>query len=198
MKQFSNPIEMCKYFGFVPVTDLDMQRVKVAWRLYSINYKGDGCIGCVAEVLTATKNSKKVVISSQGKADCFIKYRTESGRIIPVSCERKTNGGRIQSFDTEFTKAEKMVGKFVIYSLDICNKNTQYSRRYVPAVVIPKSLFISKLIEFNCIKSMNHNGTQDGIGIQCTNKKFYEWLLDYPIVYDRNAVYSADDFEDLE
>lgn len=198
LKQFESKEALAQYFGFVPETILDEIRLDLAWNMYLEKYKGDGCMGCVSEVLTATKNSKKTHISSQGKADCFIKYRTESGRVIPVSCERKTNGGRIQTFDTAYTKAERMVGKFVVYSLDICNKNTQYSRRFVPAIVIPKTLFISKLLEFNCLKGMNHNGKQDGIGIQCTSKKFYEWLCDYPIVYDRNAVYCADDFEDLE
>lgn len=198
MKKFESKEALAKYFGFVPESDLDFMRLDVAWDIYLEEYKGDGCMGCVSEVLTATKGSKKLTISSQGKADCRIMFRSESGRVVPVPVERKTNGGRIETKETTFTKAEKMFGKYVVYSLDICNKNTQYMRRYVPAVVVPKNLFIKKLFEFNAVKEMRHNGTVDGIGIQSSSKKFYEWLLDYPVVYDRNAVYTADDFEDLE
>ena len=121
---FDNPQELAKYFDFHSASVADEIRLGKAWHLYSINYKGDGCLGCIAELLSATTHSVKMTVSNTGKVDCFIKYRTASGAVIPVSCERKTNGGRIQSLETEFSKAEKMQGKFVIYSLDICNSST--------------------------------------------------------------------------
>lgn len=194
---FKNKYEMVKYFNFTPETDADEIRINKAWNMYIINYRGDGCMGCIAEMLTATSNSKKATISNSGRVDCYIKYRTNSGYIVPVSVESKTNGGRLETLETEFSKAEHMSGKYVVYSLDVCNKGTNNKRRYVPAVVIPRRLFIEKLAEFGAIKAVNKNGQLNGFGIQSSSKKLYNWLTDYPIVYDRNAVYSDDDFEGL-
>lgn len=194
---FSNPSELASYFSFTLKTDADSMRLAKAWKLYITDYKGDGCMGCVSEMLSATKSSVKATISNAGRADCFLRFRTASGAVIPVSFERKTNGGRIQTIETDFSKAEHIVGKFVVYSLDLCNSTTQNKRRFVPAVVIPRDLFISKLTEFGALKTVRHNGVIDGVAIQPSNKAWYEWLLDYPIVYDRNAIYTEDDFEGL-
>lgn len=194
---FNSIDELARYFDFHSASELDDLRLSTAWALYKQGYKGDGVLGCVAEVLSATTHSIKTTVSNTGKVDCFIKYRTASGAVVPVSCERKTNGGRIETVANDFSKAEKMQGKYVVYSLDICNSSTSGKRRLVPAVVIPKQLFIEKLIEFNAVKAVNRNGQLEGYGIQASNKKLFQWLLDYPIVYDRNAVYSDDDFEGL-
>lgn len=206
---FSNPMELAEYYSFVVKTKKDAERLCKAWSMYSMDYKGDGCMGCVAEMLTATKNSVKDTVSNAGKADCYIRYRTANGSVIPVSCERKTNGGRVSTIQTEFSKAEKMVGKFVVYSLDLCNSTTCNKRRYVPAVVIPKTLFLNKLTEFGALRELTRSIKDketneiigkytDGIGIQANNKEWFLWLSDYPIVYDRDAIYCDDDFEGLE
>lgn len=194
---FNNKTEMCEYFNFAPKSKADETRVNKAWAIYISNYKGDGCMGCVAEMLTATTHSIKTTISDTGRIDCYIKYKSASGYVVPVSAERKINGGRIKSLETEFTKAEEMGGKFVVYSLDICNSATSNKRRFVPAVVIPRKLFIEKLIEFGIIKAINKGHELNGFGIQASSKVWFDWLTDYPIVYDRNAVYSDDDFEGL-
>lgn len=196
--KFNSKAELAKHFNFIVNSDKDAVRLEKAWLMYVSNYKGDGNYGCLAEILTATTNSKKLTISNVGKADCFIKYRCANGSVIPVIVERKTNGGRIKTIETDFSKAENMNGKYVVYSMDVCNSTTSYLHRHVDAVVIPKALFISKLIEFNAIKTVRHNGIIDGYAIQVSNKPFYNWLIDYPIVYDRNAVYSDDDFEGLD
>ena len=60
-----------------------------------------------------------------------------------------------------------------------------------------QAVFIDKLIEFKAIKAVNRNGELEGYGIQASSKKLYNWLADYPIVYDRNAVYCDEDFEGL-
>lgn len=190
--------ELANYFHFEPASDSDLERLSKAWAMYVSDYRGDGCMGCIAEMLSATSGSKKATVSNSGRVDCFIKYRSASGAVVPVSCERKTNGGRIETFETEFSKAERMEGKFVIYSMDICNSTTSNLRRYVPAVVIPRKLFIEKLKEFKAIKAMSHNGEVDGYGIQVSKKALFLWLSDWPIVYDRNAIYSDEDFEGLE
>lgn len=195
---FKDETELARYFKFVTVTKADKARLDKAWTMYVTNYRGDGCMGCVAEMLTATANSKKSTISNAGKADCFIRYRSANGSVVPVSVERKTNGGRIQTIETDFSKAETMGGKYIVYSMDVCNSTTGNKRRHVPAVVIPKALFLEKLIEFNAIKRINHGGVCDGLAIQVSNKALYVWLSEWPIVYDRNAVYTDDDFDGLE
>jgi hypothetical protein len=195
---FGDAIDLANYFHFEVKSEADVKRLGLAWKMYITDYRGGGCMGCIAEMLSATSGSKKATVSNSGRADCHIKYRTASGAVVPVQCERKTNGGRIETFETEFSKAEHIEGKFVIYSMDICNSTTSNLRRYVPAVVIPRKLFIEKLKEFKAIKAMSHNGEVDGYGIQVSKKALYLWLSDWPIVYDRNAVYSDEDFEGLE
>ena len=195
---FKTSMDMARYFHFEVKTDSDMKRLCAAWMLYVDNYKGDGVIGCIAEVLTATPNSNKVTVSNVGRVDCYIKYLTDSGHVVPVSCERKTNGGRIQTVETEFSRAEVMSGKYVVYSMDICNAGTSYLRRRVNPVVIPRKLFVEKLREFNAIKAVNRHGILEGYAIQVSSKKLYTWLADWPIGYVRDAVYSDADFEGLE
>ena len=195
---FNSKEELARYFDFKVNSKADALRLVRAWGMYVSDYKGDGCMGCCAEMLTATTHSKKATVSNTGRVDCFIKYRTADGYIVPVSVERKTNGGRIKTLETEYSKAEKMAGKYVVYSLDICNANTCHLRRHVPAVVIPRKLFVEKLIEFNAVKTVSHGGVVDGFAIQCSSKQLFLWLADWPVVYDRDAVYCDDDFEGLE
>lgn len=195
---FDSKESLARYFKFKIESKADALRLEKAWAMYVSDYKGDGCIGCCAEVLTATAHSKKATVSNTGRIDCFLKYQTENGHVIPVAVERKINGGRIKTLETEFSKAEEMAGRYVVYSLDICNANTSYLRRHVQAVVIPRRLFVEKLVEFNAVKTVSHGGIVDGLAIQCTSRKWFDWLCDWPVVYDRNAVYSDADFEGLE
>lgn len=195
---FSNSEELARYFHFVPGSKRDEKRLEKAWMMYTTNYRGDGCMGCVAEILTATTHSHKVTVSNVGRNDCYIKFQAASGAIISLTAERKTNGGRVRTLESEFSRAEEMNGRFVIYSMDVCNSGTSYLRRHVDAVVIPRKLFISKLNDLGAIKAINKHGELDGFGIQVTNKPLYEWLSDWPVVYDRNAIYRDEDFEGLE
>ena len=195
---FKTSYELAQYHGYDPESDLDFTRLEYAWRLYQDDYMGDGCMGAVAEVLSCTKGSKKAYVSKAGRTDTYIMFRYPSGAIVPTAAERKTNGGRIRSEESAYRPAEEINNRYVIYSLDVCNSGTGHKRRYVPAVVIPRELFMVKLAEFGALKEMRHNGRVDGIGIQATSKLWFEWLVNWPIVYDRNAVYSADDFEGLE
>lgn len=196
--KFSNPLQLAKYFNFEPASKRDEKRLEKAWTMYTTNYRGDGCMGCVAEILTATTHSHKVTVSNAGRNDCYIKFRAESGAIISMAAERKTNGGRVKTLESEFSRAEEMNGRFVVYSMDVCNSGTSYLRRHVEAVVIPRKVFVNKLVELNAIKAINKKGELDGFGIQVSNKPFFEWLSDWPIIYDRNAVYCDEDFEGLE
>lgn len=196
--KFSNSIQLAKYFNFEPASKRDEKRLEKAWTMYTTNYRGDGCMGCVAEILTATTHSHKVTVSNAGRNDCYINFRSASGAVVSVSAERKTNGGRVKTLESEFSRAEEINGRFVVYSMDVCNSGTSYLRRHVDAVVIPRKLFVAKLAELNAIKAINKHGELDGFGIQVTNKPLFEWLSDWPIIYDRNAVYCDEDFEGLE
>ena len=195
---FSSLEEMARYFNFIAQTENDVIRLKAAWNCYVTNYRGDGNYGCIAEILTATPHSNKRTVSNSGHVDCRILWKSESGRVVPVSVERKTNGGRIETVETEFSVAEKMSGKFVVYSMDICNSGTSYLRRHVDAVIVPKTLFLAKLKEFGAIKTVRHNGQIDGYAIQVTCKPWYLWLSEYPVKYERDRVYMASDFIGLE
>jgi hypothetical protein len=185
---FDTKAALARYFKFTPATERDEARLEKAWAMYTADYRGDGCMGCVAELLTATKNSGKKAVSTANAVDCYVRFRAKSGKVIPVAAERKTNGGRV-SYD--------MKGKYVVYSMDICNATTSNLRRRVPAVVIPKALFMAKLEEFGAIKAVNKHGELDGYAIQPSKKAWYEWLLEWPIVYNRDAVYCESDFEGL-
>lgn len=201
---FNTKEELARYFKFEPASKLDAERLEKAWAMYQQDYKGDGVMGCCAEVLRATSGSKKMAVSNAGRVDCRILYRSKSGAVIPVACESKTNLGRIETTETEYSKAEVMEGRYVIYSMDICNRGTNNCRRRVSAVVIPRRVFTDKLLELNAVKAIKRKNKKtgevylDGYCIQATSKKLWLWLDSWPIKYDRNAVYCDDDFEGLE
>lgn len=194
---FESKEDMARYFGYVAMTPADHERLEKAWKLFVTRYKGDGCFGCVAEMLTATSGSKKATISNTGRVDCYFMFRYENGSIVPCSAERKTNAGRIATLETEYSKAEEMSGRFVIYSMDVCNANTSYLRRYCPPKILPRRLFVDTLYSLNAVKLTCKRGIPDGYSIQSGLKSLWLWMCEYPVEYDRNRVYSAADFESL-
>lgn len=194
---FNSKEEVAKYFDFIVMTKADEIRLEKAWSMWVEKYRADGVVGCMAEMLTATPNSKKSTISNAGKTDCFIRYRTENGIIVPVRCESKINGGRIQTIESEYSKAEEINGKFIVYRFDICNANTSNLRRHCPPLVFPRVEFVNYLYTHNLVKKVNHKSKTVGYAIQVTSKAWFEFLSDYPIVWDRTAVYSDNDFDGL-
>ena len=131
-------------------------------------------------------------IAKQGEKDTTIRFSV-NGKIRYLAGECKTNGGRV---DTLLNGSNK--SKYVIYAMHLCNSTTKGKLREIAPVIIPTELFCSKLIEFGALKEVRHNGKVDGIAIQPSNKAWYEWLLDYPMVYDKTVTWSEDDFEGLE
>lgn len=157
-----------------------------------------GWFGRVYELANARVHSNKVKVAKQGAIDNHIKM-VVNGKIKYVSAESKTNGGRID----ELLNNSKI--KFVIYSMDFtqhhkAGKHTaeRNEERIIEPVVIPKDLFVNKLYEFKAIKAINKNGSIDGLGIQVSSKKWYEWLKDYPVLFDREWTYETWEFEGLE
>jgi len=154
--------------------------------------RDDGARGRAFELDCASSGSRKTRVSKQGQADVFIHYGKGN-----YAAECKTNGGRIEAL---FGKGAP---KFVIYQMDITIKHpagkttkAREEKRFIEARLIPTEVFLNSLKRFNAIKSTN--GKNPERAIQVTSKKFYEWLLDWPITYIPGYRYEAEDFEELE
>lgn len=153
---------------------------------YLANANDDGRFGRAFELECASAYSRKSRVGLNGEKDVYIHF--EKGN-VPAEC--KTNGGRIASLLADNAP------KFVIYRYRYVAKLKGGDEvREIDPVIIPTEVFISRLIEFNAIKSTN--GKNPEPAIQVSNKKFFEWLLDWPIPYTPGTHYTADDFEGLE
>lgn len=159
---------------------------------YMNNVNDDGRYGRIFELECASKYSKKTRVSVQGKADIFIHY--EKGH---YAAECKTNGGRIGAL------RKSNAPKFVIYQLDFVykrkatkSKEAWEEIRHIDPVLIPTKIFLDALDRFKATKSTNGDHPEEAI--QPSSKKFYEWLLDWPIPFEPNLHYTADDFDGLE
>lgn len=151
-----------------------------------------GAAGRIFEIECASAYSRKTRVSKQGEADVYIKF--ERGT---VRAECKTNGGRISAL------RKPNAPRFVIYRLDFvqkhkAGKNTEAydEERHIDPVLIPTAIFLAALDRFGATKSTNGKNPEEAI--QPSSKKFFEWLLDWPIPYDPALRYTADDFEGLE
>jgi len=151
-----------------------------------------GAEGRIFELECASAGSHKVRVSKQGEADVYI--RLGKGN---VRAEVKTNGGRIASLRM------KNAPRFVIYRLQFtqkhkAGKNTEAweERREIDPVIIPTDVFLAALDRFGATKSTNGKNPEEAI--QVSSKKWFEWLLDWPIPYEPGTVYTEDDFEGLE
>lgn len=151
----------------------------------------DGAIGRAFELTCHTKYSRKTRVSLQDRADTYIMFNG-----VPATAECKTNGGRIG-----FLRDSKI--KFVIYAMDFTQKHAATKkhaaydeRRVVDPVIVPTNIFLAALDRFGATKSTNGRNPEEAI--QVSSKKFYEWLLDWPIPYKPDNHYTTDDFEGLE
>ena len=160
---------------------------------HTMNRANDqGADGRIFELTCASENSRKVRVSKQGEADVYINL----GR-GHVKAECKTNGGRIESL------RKPGAPRFVIYRLRFvqkhkAGKNTEAweELREIDPVLIPTEVFLAALDRFGATKSTNGKNPEEAI--QVSSKKFFEWLLDWPIPYTPGTVYTEDDFEGLE
>lgn len=177
---------------------MDRKRAEQS-RKYLRNDRDDGRFGRAFELSCARALSNKTAVSKQGVTDVSVKFKTEKGyRYVP--CECKTNGGRIDDLINGTNKS-----RYVVYMMDTTQKHKATKqrpewveiRKLESPVIIRTEVFLDALKRFNAIKEVRHGGKVDGLAIQVSSKKLYEWLLDYPVVFDRNAVYSVDDFDEL-
>lgn len=151
------------------------------------NKKDDGRRGKAFEIEITRKGSKKITVSGINENDNTAKFMI-NGEIQYIPVEVKTNGGRIDNI---------LDKKYVVYRLDLCNSTTSNKRRHVEPVIIPSQIFVDFLYSINAVKVINKKGVFDGYGIQANSKKLYLALLDWVIPYDKDTVYTIDDFDGL-
>lgn len=166
---------------------------------YLANSADCGRYGRAFELQCARAKSHKKGVAEQNETDVFVKFISESGKPYYVPCEAKTNGGRVD----ELLNGSK--AQYVIYDLHFVQKHKASKKHEAyderrdleQPVIIPKALFLAKLVEFNAIKAINRNGELDGYGIQVSSKKWFEWLSEYPVKFDNESAYEVWEFEGL-
>ena len=158
------------------------------------NDADSGKFGRAFELACARPNSRKARVSAQGRADVHIKY---NGRYVPAEC--KINGGRVDTLLDGTNKA-----RFVVYALDFVQKHKATKTapawdevRHIDPVIIPTDIFVAVLRQFNAIKEVAHNGVVDGIAIQPSSKKLFQWLSEWPVEFHNDWDYTSEDFEGL-
>ena len=153
-----------------------------------------GALGRIAELQSVSVNSRKVAVSKQGENDIFVHIGSKRANI---PAERKTNGGRIESL------RKPGAPRFVVYSMRFVQKHKAGKTteaweelREIDPVLIPTEVFLAALDRFGATKSTNGKNPEEAV--QVSSKKFFEWLLDWPIPFDPETVYTEEDFEGLE
>ena len=157
------------------------------------NTKDCGRFGRVAELESHSVNSKRVKVAGVNEFDGYLHIDSKHNN---TPYERKTNGGRIEAL-----RGPKAV-KFVVYSMHFVQKHKAGKHteaweevREIDPVVIPTDVFLAALDRFGATKSTNGRNPEEAI--QVSSKKFFEWLLDWPIPYEPGTVYTMEDFEGL-
>lgn len=166
---------------------------KIAWYRSRIGIN-PGALGKIAELESVTTNSRKTAVSLQGEVDIYIHIGSKRNN---TAAERKTNGGRIGAL------RKPDAPEFVVYSMNFVQKHKACKTaeaweelREIDPVVIPTAVFLAALDRFGATKSTNGKFPEEAI--QVSSKKFFEWLLDWPIPFDPALVYTWEDFEGLE
>lgn len=160
--------------------------------------------GYIAELVNARPHSKKNRISAQNIPDNTIPFVNSKGNLCYKAIEEKTNGGRIEDLLDKATRVRcnfiryQMIDVPVTQSKSAKAKGLPKEYRNTACKIIPTELFINKLYELNAVKVMNHNGKQDGWGIQVSKKAWFEWVDAYPVEYFEDEVYEEWMFEGLE
>lgn len=164
------------------------QARKAKAKQYLANVNNDsGAYGRITELLNTYDNSNKKGVSAPDKNDGLL-HIVIDGRVRCFHTEEKTNGGRIENLLDGSNR-----DKFIRYTLDICNSGTSHKRRVVPTKVFLTSKFLEMLETYGKIK--NTNGTNPERAIEPTSKTWYNALLNYPIDWDKNRIYTLDEFD---
>lgn len=143
----------------------------------------NGLYGDIFELLGRASDNKNVKVATQGKADG---YKAMNGRRRAV--EFKTQDGRI-GFLYNGSRVQ-----FVVYQCFITEKHHGVKTE-TPSqtVIMTKAQFKQAVKEYATVS--NHT---DGEPFIRVNKKWYNFINNWYIPYDRNETYTIDDFDGLE
>lgn len=171
----------------------------IKWRTAPMIGVDNGAFGRACELKNSTPASKKTCVSAQGKADNYISVYDSLGKPHRYEAESKVNGGRLDHI-IELAEAMRK-GKriaFILYTLDVCNKNTGYQPRKADTIIVPADVFMAAVERIGAIKTNRHNGELRGYSLQHTLKAWYDWVETYPVKYQPNAHYEAWEFIGVE
>ena len=152
----------------------------------------DGLLGKIAEPVFSAKFSRKRYVSKPGKPDIFIKFQpTPESPIKYIPCEFKTGNGDISAL------YGKGAPRFVAYCYILDNSN---GRRWLEPQIMLRSDFL-EMLERN---DLEHGEKPDPlhptarIRVKGQSAKLYKWLDNYCLPLNPNAVYTPDDFEEID
>lgn len=167
----------------------------IPWRQAPTKGIDNGAGFRAQELKDAPKNSLKTDVSCREKHDNDRWVIGLDGKRHKAEFESKGNGGRL---DHIMEMAAKGGYRYVVYTLDVCNKNTGYERRTAPQIVVPADVFMAAAERLGAIKTNRHNGVVRGYSLQHTLKAWYQWVLEYPVKFAENEKFEAWMFEGLE
>lgn len=170
--------ELAKACNFEIISAGDEKKLATVYNryLYDIAQGNSGAFGNAHEKLTRRHASHKTTVAKWGKADITVMI---DGKL--TNAEAKTNGGRIDGINMEYT----------VYTL--CVHNSQADIDIQPKVMRTET-FINALYDMGAVKQVRHGGVVDGIAIQPLSRKLWAWL-DEQLDYDASWEYFSEDFE---
>lgn len=173
---------------------------KRAVEIEKIDNSNDHCgkKGKIAEIKRRRDRSHQIGVAEQNEKDLNVKM-LKNGKIVYLSAESKTNGGRIDGY-----LDGSVDGEFTIYSLHFIQKlKFNDDVRDIPDIIIRNDLFLNMLRSINAIKTVNKKGVFDGYAIQPSSKRLYNILQDYInrygdlVLYDNVKVFTYEAFEGM-
>lgn len=143
-----------------------------------------GANGKVDELMHTASTSRKYRVSSVGQVDLYIRF-TKDGKRVTLPVENKTNGGEITAIYKALNRGKDGL---ILYSLNVCNSNTNNKRRDVSTRIMRYSTFWSMLEACGAIR-YNKKTTAGGtcMAIEPTKKGLVA-LLERMTEYDDSRV----------
>lgn len=178
-------------------TKAEVDRYANATRVLS-NEVDCGRYGKAFELLNVSAKARKAHVSAQGKVDGYFYL---DGKRHAV--EYKSNGGRIEAL----YRLRKPEDAYIVYTMDFETRQTykkdgtpRPTKHYeVEPIIMRVSDFLAVLEHCNAVKTLEHKGKGDRErAVQGDSAKLAKVLADYPITYDPDYNYTAEDFEDIE
>lgn len=155
------------------------------WRAAPVKGVKNYANGAAQELCDASPASKKTEVSARGVHDNDRYITCQDGKKRRIEVESKTSGGRLDHI-IEMCESQHPERCFVAYTLDVCNKNTGYSLRRLPTIIVPATVFMEAVYSLGAIKENRLHGVLRGYSLQPSLKRWAAWVEEYPIKYDPN------------